>query len=48
VTEEQKPPPGEYSAFKELLDKIVKVPKAEVEEKEREFQERDAIRKKAR
>jgi hypothetical protein len=43
VTKKPKPPPkdeGEYSAFKALLDKIAKVPKAEIEEKEREFRER--------
>lgn len=36
----RKPPPkrGEYSAFKNLLNKIAKVPKAEADEKEAEYQ----------
>jgi hypothetical protein len=33
----KKPPPDEYSAFKDLLDKIAKVPKAEIEQREREY-----------
>lgn len=49
MTEKKKPPPGEYSAFKKLLGKLAKVPKAEIDEREREYQaERDALRKKAR
>jgi hypothetical protein len=42
-------PPDEYSAFKELLGKIAKVPKAEADEKEVEYQQRrTAIPKKNR
>ena len=49
VTDDKKPPPDEYSAFKQLLDKIAKGPKAEVEKKERDYRdERDRARKKAR
>lgn len=42
MSDKKKPPPkteGEYSAFKELLDKIAKVPKEEVEEQDRKYQE---------
>jgi hypothetical protein len=48
VTEQGKPPPKDaYSAFKELLGKLAKVPKAEADEKEVEYQrERARIRKK--
>lgn len=39
MTEKKKPPAGEYSAFKKLLDGIAKVPKAEIDQKEREYQD---------
>jgi hypothetical protein len=42
VSEDKKPPPkdaGEYSAFKQLLDKIAKVPREEIEEQEQKYQE---------
>jgi hypothetical protein len=47
VTEKKKPPPtDEYSAFKKLLNRIAKVPKAETDAKEAEYQqERERIRK---
>jgi hypothetical protein len=51
VTQRKKPLPkeGEYSAFKTLLDKLVKVPKREIDEKEAQYQrERERLRKKAR
>jgi hypothetical protein len=52
VNEKKKPPPkdaGEYSAFKRLLDRVAKVPKAEIERREREYQdEREKLKKKAR
>lgn len=49
MTEKKKPPPGGYSAFKKLLGKLAKVPKAEIDEKEREYQnERETLKKKAR
>jgi hypothetical protein len=49
VTEKKKPPAGEYSAFKKLLGKLAKVPKVEIDAKEREYQdERETLRKKAR
>jgi hypothetical protein len=38
VSERKKPPPGEYSAFKRLLGKLVKVPRREIHEKEKEYQ----------
>lgn len=44
----KKPPPkaDEYSAFKNLLHKIAKVPKAEADEKEVEYQrERKKIKR---
>lgn len=37
MTDEEKPPPEESSAFKDLLEKLVKVPKREIDEKEREY-----------
>jgi hypothetical protein len=51
VSDTEKPPPkdpDEYSAFRELLDKIAKVPKEEVDEQQRRFEDRPALRKKAR
>jgi len=49
VSEDKKPPPDEYAAFQRLLEKIAKVPKAEVEKKEREYQDsRDSLKKKTR
>jgi hypothetical protein len=47
VTERKKPPkPEGYSAFKRLLEKLVKVPKREIDEKEAEYQrEREQVRK---
>jgi hypothetical protein len=47
VTEKkEKPPPG-FSSFKKLLEKVAKVPKSEIDEKEAEYQRaREAIRKK--
>jgi hypothetical protein len=48
VTEKKKPPPREYSAFKKLLGKLAKVPKTEIEEKERAYQdERERLKRKA-
>jgi hypothetical protein len=45
VTEKNKPPPA-FSAFKNLLEKLVKVPKAEIDEQEREYQrQREAERR---
>jgi hypothetical protein len=39
VTEEKdKPPPPGFSAFKKLLEKVAKVPKSEIDEKEAEYQ----------
>jgi hypothetical protein len=41
----EKPPPG-FSAFKSLLEKLVKVPKREIDEKEAKYQkERERLRK---
>ncbi len=49
VTDDKKPPPQGFSAFKQFLEKLAKVPKAEIDEKEREYQERrEPLRKKAR
>ena len=47
MTKKAKPPPkaDEYSAFKNLLNKIAKVPKAEADEQEAEYQRQ---RKKAK
>jgi hypothetical protein len=46
VTETKKTPPDAYSAFKAFLEKLVKVPKSEIDEKEAEYQDqRKAIRK---
>ena len=43
------PPEDEYTVFRKLLGRIAKVPKAEIDKKEREYQEqRDGLRKKAR
>ncbi len=36
VTERPKQPPG-FSAFKQFLEKLVKVPKADIDEKEVEY-----------
>jgi hypothetical protein len=48
VTDEPVPKPPGFSAFKALLEKLVKVPKAEIDEKEVEYQrEREGLRKKA-
>jgi hypothetical protein len=38
VTDERVPKPPGFSAFKSLLEKLVKVPKAEIDEKEAEYQ----------
>jgi len=49
--DQPKPPPAEdeYSVFKRLLDRIAKVPKDEILEREREYQrERKAAQKKRR
>jgi hypothetical protein len=54
VTDEQETPPpkadeDESSAFKRLLTKIARVPKEEVDEREREYQRaREPYRRKAR
>jgi len=52
VTDEKKPPPekvDEWSAFQRLLHGIAKVPKAEVDEKEAQWQdERKKIRRAVR
>jgi hypothetical protein len=49
VSEDKKPAPDEYSAFRKLLDGVAKVPKKEIDKKEREYQdEREKLRKKAR
>jgi hypothetical protein len=45
VTERPKPPPG-FSAFKQFLEKLAKVPKGEIDEKEAEYQKERADRKK--
>ena len=43
-----KKPPG-FSDFKELLDKLAKVPKTEIDEKEAEYRkQREALRKQPR
>jgi hypothetical protein len=48
VAKHDKPPPG-FSAFKQFLEKLVKVPKAEIDEREREYQKRrEAERSKKR
>jgi hypothetical protein len=47
VTEKIKPPPDAYSAFKAFLEKLVKVPKSEIDEKEAEYQ-RERKKKPAR
>lgn len=45
VAEPPKTPPG-FSAFKSLLDKLVKVPKREIDEKDAKYQkERERFRK---
>ena len=36
MTDETKPPPDAYSAFKAFLEKLVKVPKKEIDRKEAE------------
>ena len=42
----EKKPPG-FSAFKKLLEKLARVPRAEIDEKEAEYQrERETLRKK--
>lgn len=48
VTEGKTPPkPEGFSAFKRLLEKLVRVPKGEIDEKEAEYQrERERLRKK--
>ena len=46
MSEDKKPPPDEYSSFRELLDKIAKVPKQEIEQAEREYQDREKPTKK--
>jgi len=49
VTDEKRPPPKDaYSAFKELLGKLAKVPKAEADEKEAEYQRHRTTLKKKR
>jgi hypothetical protein len=46
VTDKAKAPPG-FSAFKAFLKKLVKVPKAEIDAKDAEYQkERGELRKK--
>ena len=48
---EKKPPrePAGFSAFKEFLEKLVRVPKRELDEKEAQYQEeRERLRRKAR
>ncbi len=46
MTERPKPPPG-FSAFKQFLEKLAKVPKEEIDEKEAEYQRsRETLRKK--
>ena len=48
MTEKEKPPPG-FSAFKNLLEKLVKVPKAEIDQREAEYRrEREAERERKR
>ena len=49
MSEDKKPPPqDEYSTFRKLLDGIAKVPKEEIDKKERKYQdERDKLRRKA-
>jgi hypothetical protein len=47
MTDKPKPPPkpNDWSAFRKLLGKIARVPKAEIEEQEREYQrERERLR----
>jgi hypothetical protein len=41
VTDEPKPPPG-FSAFKAFMEKLVRVPKKEIDERERAYQEERA------
>ena len=49
MSEAKKPPPrDELSAFKKLLGKLAKVPKAEMDEKEREFRKRQTETRKRR
>lgn len=38
MTEQRKPPPG-FSGFKAFLEKLVKVPKKEIDEQEAEYQQ---------
>lgn len=46
MTDKAKAPPG-FSAFKEFLGRLVKVPKAEIDEKEAEYQrERERVKQK--
>lgn len=37
MTDDNKPPPDAYSAFKAFLEKLVKVPKREIDRKEAEY-----------
>jgi len=50
VSEKTKSPPEQpagFSRFREFLEKLAKVPKSEIDEKEREYQEvKSALRKK--
>lgn len=44
----KKKPPGEYSAFRRLLEKLVNVPKREIDAKEAEYQRGREIKKRKR
>jgi hypothetical protein len=47
MADEPKPPPPKLSDFKDLLRKLMRVPKSEVEEKESEIQAQKAHREAA-
>jgi hypothetical protein len=46
VTDKGKPPPG-FSAFKQLLEKLVRVPKKEIDKREAEYKEQRGQRPRA-
>ena len=48
MDEEKPPPPDESSAFKDLLEKLLKVPKREMDKKEEQYRkQRETLRKRA-
>jgi hypothetical protein len=49
VSEQKKPPPeppAGFSRFREFLEKLAKVPKSEIDEKERQYQEEKGVLRK--